>query len=214
MGKRVIKINLVGAIGVLILIMAAIVGASVLITKGVNSNNKKDNSDNSAQQNETNMVNPNEDIQYKESVIINDQVQEITMKQYRSKLGYMMKYDIDSFYVEPNVEGVDKYKSQYTDKITINISRVDGSFADKSKEIVSEISKNKNENSTYEMKEENFNGKLCYKEKMEKDDETFIRCTIQGNDGYYYLLEGHCGNELKDGTLPIIELMLKSFEVM
>ena len=215
MEKRVIKVNLVGAICVLILIVAAIVGAVVLITKGVKTDKKKDTTDNNnTPQAVTNMVDSNENKEFKESVTINDQVQQITMKQYRSKLGYIMNYDIDNFYIEPDVDGVDKYQSQYTDKIYIIINRIDGSFADKSKEILSQLSKNKNENSTYEMKEENFSGKLCYKEQIEKNDETFIKCTIQGNDGYYFVVEGHCGNELKEGTLPIMELMIKSIEVM
>lgn len=212
MEKRVIKVNLVGAICVIILIIAAIVGAVVLITKNVKPDKSKED-DNKIQQNTTNTIDSNNNEEFKESIIINDSVQEITLKRYNSRLGYSMKYDIDSFYVEPNDEGTDKYRSQFTDKISINVSRIDGSFADKSKEIVSGLSKNKNENSTYEMKEENFSGKLCYKEQMEKDSETFIKCTVQGYDGFYYIVEAHCGDELKEGTLPIIELMLKSFEV-
>ena len=78
--------------------------------KGVKTDKKKDTTDNNnTPQAETNMVDSNENKEFKESVTINDQVQQITMKQYRSKLGYIMNYDIDNFYIEPDVA----YSSSY-----------------------------------------------------------------------------------------------------
>ena len=51
--------------------------------------------------------------EYKEKILIDNQEHWMTLKKFKSSLGYKMKYDVESFYIENNDIEVDEYKSLY-----------------------------------------------------------------------------------------------------
>ena len=141
MEKRVIKFNLVGAIFVIILIILTIVGIVIIATKPKNNN---DNFDSNNQLEQNNDIDENKEI--KADVMIQGTKREIIMKTCKGSYGYTMQYDINSFYVEKDVNGVDKFNSLYSDTVNISVLKSSGIYEE-------EIEKNTNEKiNTYYIK--------------------------------------------------------------
>ena len=226
MERKVIKFNLFGAICIFAVIVVAIV---LIVFFAVKSNlNKKNESDsnNNSQRTENAVENDDKnnqelpqksemddlDKEFVEKIVVDNEEKEITMKMYVSDLGYKMKYDIDSFFVDSNENGVDEYKSQLTDKIYINVSKNDEEFTKKVEELINNTNQKKNGNNTYKLSDMSINHRLCFKEQFEEGNNISLIYYIEGINGFF-TVECHCGKELRDSTLPTIEKMIESFEV-
>ena len=211
MERRVIKFNLMGAIFVLLLIIAAIVGIIVFAINASNGKirDKKIKEDIQEQQE----AQKNDQMEVREKIIVGNEQKEITMRTHISKLKYRMNYDVDSFYIIDDDSSIDRYSSQYTDAIYLNVTKSTDPFVNKVNELITISGKNKTEDPSYKLSELNINGKLCYVERAPKDKEIFINYYIEANEGFY-IIETHCGEELQEVTLATIEKMIMSFEEM
>ena len=130
MEKKVIKFNLIGAICILLLIIGIIVGLIIAIPKIKNKKyNKNELQQQSEQQRQQQMERIDGKNEYKEKIKLdNGKEVECRMKYFKSELGYAMKYDADSFYVNQNVKSVDDYISLYSNKVEITIEKKEGEF--------------------------------------------------------------------------------------
>lgn len=121
MGKRVIKINLVGAICVLILAVAIIIGLIVGIPKIINKMKVGKHPEKS------NVIDENTEFVEK---VTNDEGKEIEskLKICKSEFGYTMKYDYELFTVEKNINGIDRFVSLYSNTIGVTVQKQKGKF--------------------------------------------------------------------------------------
>lgn len=189
MQGRVIKFNLMGAIGVLLIIILIIVGIIYGVTKDKNENSKE--------------------VQGEQHIVyINAEKTYITMKETIGSFGYKMKYDVDSFEIQKNINGVDKFMCLKSDTVYINISRIDEEF-DKSKLI--ETAREEQKKVTETM----INNMEIVKV-IERNQENFECLYSIGNSekDCYYNIEIHCGNEFTGTMMPIIEEMISTFAII
>ena len=105
MERRVIKINLVGLICTVILIISAIVGIIVFAVtrnKNDNSNNNNNNNTNNSNQTQAPQEEPAkiENNEQKMQIMVNGEKQELSVKTYISELNYRMDYAKDLIYVD------------------------------------------------------------------------------------------------------------------
>ena len=215
MERRVIKFNLVGAIFVLILIIAAVSGIIIFAIKSQKDNNDDKNEKQmkiSEEQEKKDKEADELNKEYKEKILIDNQEHWMTLKKFKSSLGYKMKYDVESFYIENNDIEVDEYKSLYTDTISLKISKSTEDFSDKTESIIKESAEKIRNNSTYKLEQMDINGDLCFKESMvENGVDNIITYYIQADNGFF-VVQAHCGTELKETMIPIIDYMVKTFE--
>lgn len=208
MERRVVKLNLVGTICTLILIILIIVG---IIVFAIKMSNKDKNQDGSSQQNSEEVQ--TEENEIKETVIINGQKQEITMKKFISDFSYKMNYDSSKFYIDKSIKDKDVFKSLESDTVLIEVEKFNEGFKDKSQEIITSEVNKKRENSTYTLDAKNLNNRLCYVEQVTKEDNLFITYTIENKESYY-IINVKIGKEFIETNKPIIEKMIESFRVM
>lgn len=206
MEKRVIKFNLVGAIFVIILIITIIVGVVMAVAK---SKNKNENSNNSNQAEQNNEIDENKEI--REDVMIQGAKREIIMKTCKSSYGYTMEYDVNSFYVEKDVNGMDEFNSLYSDTVKISVLKSSGNYEDEIEKLKSNSSNINTEK--YEVEEKVVNGLNINIKKENKPDEKIYTYYIKSYDGYF-VVQVNCGLEFENMMWPIIEKMVESFEIL
>lgn len=209
MERRVIKINLVGAICVLILIIAAIVGIIVFAI----SRNKGDANKDNNQQEETQQMPDNKESEIKEQIVIDGQTQEITMKKYESGLRYSINYAMDNFYIDKSSKDKDIFKSLESDTVFVEIEKIEDGFVDKSRELITSEASKKNEDASYNMDTINLNGRLCYIERYTKDENMYMDYFIEKEKSYYHV-KVQIGKEFIKTNQPIIEKMMLSFRTI
>lgn len=210
MERRVIKINLVGAICVLILIIAAIVGIIVFaVSRNKGGNTKKDEN----HQEEIQQINENKEADNKEQIEIEGQAQEIAMKNYESSLRYKINYATDNFYIDENLKDKDVFKSLESDTVYIEIEKIEDGFVDKSRELITSEANKRKEDSTYRMETVDLNGRLCYIESYLKDEDVCMNYFIEKEQSYYHA-RVHIGKEFINTNQPIIEKMMSSFRTI
>lgn len=210
MERKVIKFNLMGAIGVLILIIAFVIGITVFITNKSNSENKnKKQSQQQIQENRDDYKEVNE----KQSVQINGQKIEYIVKPFESKLKYKINLPSEKFYFEGNTEGKDIFKSLESDSISMEIFKNDTGFKYKSEELIVNEAQRMKDNKTYKLKAINLNGRLCYIEQEELSEELYLNYYIE-NKEEYYTIKVRCDNSFSVQLIPILDNMIKSFKIM
>lgn len=189
MQGRVIKFNLMGTIGVILIIIFIIVGIIYGVTKDKKENRKE-------MQGEQHIV------------YINAEKTNITMKETTGSWGYKMKYDVDSFEIQKNIDGVDKFVCLKSDTVYINISRIDEQF-NKSK--IMQTAREEQKRVTETM----INNMEIVKV-TERDQEDFDCLYSIGNkeENCYYNIEIHCGDEFTETMMPIIEEMISTFVII
>lgn len=207
MEKKVIKFNLVGAIFVIILIISIIVGIVIIATKSKNKNNDY-NSNNQLEKIEGII---DEEKEIKENVIIQGTKREIIMKTCKGSYGYTMKYDVNSFYVEKDANGMDKFNSLYSDTVNISVLKSSGNYEDEIERL--KLNSNIIDTEKYEIEEKVVNGLNINIKKENKPDEKNYTYYIKSYDGYF-VVQVNCGLEFEDIVWPIIEKMIESFEIL
>lgn len=212
MERKVIKINLMGAILTLVLIIAFIIGVIVFAIK-LNSDKSESESDGKEQtselQNNEDNKNDYKELDKKELVMIDGNQKEITMRDYTSQYGYIMSYDIDSFYKDPNDEEKESFKSLVSNTISIDITYFNEDFPKKANELLEGIGRKKAENSQYNLDTKDINGSLCYVEDIEKENGINRNYYLENGEAYY-IINVRCGKEFVTNNMPIIEKMIQS----
>ncbi len=240
MEKKVIKFSLVGVICIL-LIIAVGIGTIVFalnenkteeenrdsINKGedkeqaiVRQNEKDDNQKNNEKEENRKKENKKKEekkevTEYKDTIVINGEEQELELKIYKSDLGYKMAYDLNSFYVQHFEE--DEYKSLLTDTISLNVIKKEGDFSRISEELIQGSNNRTQRNNSYKLEQIEINGKLCVKEEqLESSGETHINYYIEGNNATseYFIVEAVCGKELKESMIAVMNKMVSTFVVL
>lgn len=210
MGGKVIKFNLMGAIGILIIIIAVIVGIITFTTRGKsNKDNKEENDKKEVVEQDKESYN---ELDRKELVTIKGLNKEISLRTYERNSEFKIEYDVDSFYVDDRDQNKLYFESLISDSILIEIQRNAG-FKNKSNELISYERERKEENDTYKLENKNFNGHSCYIETKEDDRDVMKNYYIESGNEYYYI-RVLCGKEYKDTMMPIIEKMIETFKIM
>ena len=210
MGGKVIKINLVGAIFTIILIIAAIVGLITIINKPKDkkeeTNNQKEEVVNQDKENYT-------ELDTIDTIKIDGEKKEILMRKYESKHGYSINYDVNSFYIDDRYEQYDYFKSLVSDTVEMKIIRVDNSFNELKTSLNANIEQMKQVNKTYELKETKIGENQVIEEQMLKDEIVSKTYFVQTKKGYFEI-KTTCGEKFEKETYLIIEKMIESLEVM
>lgn len=211
MGGKVIKINLMGAIGVVLLIIASIIGIIVFV-----NSNKNNNNSNSKQNNSQNTIvddkSSYKELDRKEIVIINGLNKEVTFRTYEKFPQYKIDYAVDSFYVDDRDEFKQYFESQVSDSIVIEISKTIG-YQEKRNELITYEEQRKGENNKYKVEKKEINGHECYLETKD-DDRDVLRNYYIESENEYFAVKIRCGKEYADTTIPIIEKMMETFQIM
>lgn len=217
MQGRVIKFNLMGAIFVLILIIAIIVAAIVYVPKLINSQKEKNETNNSGVESENTGVSKeiDEEKVYKETVTLNGIEHEIAMKNCKGSFGYSMKYDVERFYVEKDIRGIDYFNSLYSDTIFIHVSEKNAKYEEKVKVLNSNKEANSQEAGVieYDVTEEDVNGLEAVCETKRRADGVMYTYYIKKDNNSYLVMQIHCGEAFEEMTMPVIEKMMGSLEV-
>ena len=205
MQGRVIKFNLVGGICVLILIISVIVSGVIYIPRIISSIKDKEEP-----------VKTDEQGEFKTTVTINNEEKNITMKLYKSAYGYSMKYDVDSFYIQKDVEEMDEYRSLISDTIFIQVMPKTGNFENvvetlnSNKENVSDtISENE-----YDVKKVELNGVEAIYEREVNLDGTNYNYFVKKDENNYLMMKIHYGIGFEGIIEPVVEEMVGSFELI
>jgi len=210
MGGKVIKFNLMGAIGVLILIITVIVGIVVFATRG-----KKD--ENKTQSDKQNVVkeekNGYTELDTKENAQINGITKELTMRKFESKLGYKMDYDVDSFYIDNKENGMDVIKSLVSDTVEVKITLVNDYYNDLVRVLYANVDAMKKQYPSYELNQINNDKITCLIENKKTNDSVQKTYFIKNNRGYYEI-KATCGTDFENTIIPIIDKMVESIEIM
>ena len=173
------------------------------------SKNKNENSNNSNQAEQNNEIDENKEI--REDVMIQGAKREIIMKTCKSSYGYTMEYDVNSFYVEKDVNGMDEFNSLYSDTVKISVLKSSGNYEDEIEKLKSNSSNIDTEK--YEVEEKVVNGLNINIKKKNKPDEKIYTYYIKSYDGYF-VVQVNCGLEFENMMWPIIEKMVESFEIL
>lgn len=215
MERRVIKFSLVGAIFVVILIIAsivAIVWAAISFTSGGNDKGK----DNQNQQQEQEPPRPPEPSaeEVKDNIVVNGETQEVVINKHGSEeLSYSLSYVPEFFEVKKESKTKEIIKSKETEDVTIEIEKFADGFVDKSRELITTEATKRKEDASYSMDTIDLNGRLCYIEKRIKDEDVYMEYTIEYEKSYYHI-NIHIGKDYVEKYQPVIEKMLKGFRVM
>ncbi len=220
--NKVIKFNLMGAIGIIILIIAIIVGVIIGVNKSNNKNKNENQNNNNVEQkvqenvskdNDKNQVNTNEskdseNINAKENTQKKSEEVEISdsnghktkhnVKTHESDLGYKMKYDHESFFADKNNENKEKFISLYSNTIGITVEKVNGKI----------------ENISNEFTRLSINGNEAAKRVSatnETIDEVYF---IKKDDKEYFNIHITCGANFKEQVMPVIDYMISTFEII
>ena len=213
MERRVIKFNLMTAIVVCTLIILAIIG---IIWFAVNRNSGKNTS--KKEKNQQQVIENKEEyneLDEKATVDIDGEDVEITMKKFVSELNYKMNYAADKFYFDGNRELKDVFKSLESDTIIVEISKTDEGFKAKSEDLVSGQSERRKANESYRSNAVELNGKICPIEQEQKETEFNFNYYIPvENSDAYYTVNVRCAQQFIDSTIPVVDKMMESFEIM
>lgn len=209
MEKRVIKFNLMGAIGVLILIIAAIVGITVFVASRNNSDNKEKNSQQIQQQD----ADSYKEVDMKETVEIDGEKTEFIVKPFESELKYKMNLATEKFYFDANIDGKDIFKSLESDSILIEIFKTEGDYKEMGENLINGQNERRSNNDSYRMNAIDLNGKLTYIDQEKKEDGFHFNYYIEGQDSYY-TVQIRCDESFVNQVLPVVDKMLQSFEIM
>lgn len=213
MERRVIKFNLVGAICILILIIAGIVGI-VMLTINLSKNIGKKPDSTSAQQQPERVEEPNQSNEIKDKIVVNGEEKEITLKKYVNEDNmFEMLYETSRFYVETTTNDKVVFKSAESDTISLEIQKFDQGFKDKSQEIIVNEAKKMRENETYSLEAKDLNGRLCYVEEETKDEDLYITYTIEKEERYY-IVNVKIGKDFIESNKQIIQRMMRTFRIM
>lgn len=213
MERRVIKFNLVGAICILILIIAGIVGI-VMLTINLSKNIGKKPDSTSAQQQPERVEEPNQSNEIKDKIVVNGEEKEITLKKYVNEDNmFEMLYETSRFYVETTTNDKVVFKSAESDTISLEIQKFDQGFKDKSQEIIVNEAKKMRENETYSLEAKDLNGRLCYVEEETKDEDLYITYTIEKEERYY-IVNVKIGKDFVESNKQIIQRMMRTFRIM
>jgi len=216
MQGRVIKFNLMGAIFVFILIIAIIVAAIVYVPKIINSQKGKNETNNSGVETENAGISKeiDEEKEYEETVEINGTKRIITMKNCAGSFGYSMKYDIESFYVEKDIRGMDYFNSLYSDTIFIHVSEENAKYEEKVQALISnkQVAAQEAGVTEYDVIEEKVNGVQAICETKRRVDGVMYTYYIKKDNDNYFIMQIHCGETFEEMVMPVIEKMIGSFE--
>lgn len=218
MERKVIKFSLVGFIMTVILIIAAIVGIIIYFPKIKSMISNKDNKnlkDSTAEQSNSDKE-IDEEKQYNETIVINDNTQEIAMKKCKGSFGYSVKYDFNAFYVEKDAEGIDKFNSLYSNTVFVYISEKEENYDENVKKLLNNNINNINDKSVikYNVSETEINGRYCIKEeKVNSYGESNIYY-IKKDDNDYYIIQATSGQNFSNEMLPRINKMIETFEIL
>ena len=209
MGGKVIKINLVGAIVTIILIIAAIVGIVIFVNRPKEENKGDENKIKIQRDVSENNENYNE-LDTSDYVMINNEKKELLMRRYISKKGYAIEYDVNNFYIDEKNNCI---KSLVSDFISINLLRVDESYNDLAALLNTDSSIMKMQNQSYDFKETSLGNKNVIIEQM-ANDAIIIRTYYVQTEKGFIKIEAKCAKEFTDTTFPIIDKMVASVEIM
>lgn len=209
MGGKVIKFNLMGAICVLILIIAIIVGIIIFATKPKNEENKNSKAKQNSAQEDKNSYN---ELDTKETIKINGEDKEITMRTYEKGVEYKINYDVDSFFVNDSDKNKQLLESLVSDSIIVEIQKNEG-FKDKQNELITNNSNNTAKGKLYNLETKDLKGHLCYIETEEDEMYVYKNYYIE-DETEYYLIKARCGKDFADLNMPVIEKMVESFKIL
>lgn len=208
MGGKVIKINLVGAILTIILIIIAIVGVVVFINRP--KEEKKGKEDKVKIQEDINNNENYNELDTSDFAVINNEKKELLMRNYISKNGYRIDYDVNTFYVD---EKNDYIKSLVSDSINIRVMRLDEDY----NELVTVLNTNKDRMKTqyeaFDYKETSIGNKSAIIQQFTNEDRIERSYYIQTSKGFIEI-RAVCGKEFATATFPIIDKMVASVEIM
>lgn len=225
MEKKVIKFNLVGAICILVLTIAIIVGLIVGIPKLINK--IKDGNNNLSTQKQAVAI--DESKEYMEKVkTLSGEERDCKMRYCKSKLGYAMKYDIDLFHPQVDSEENNQFISLYSNKVGIGIEKKQGKFEEleeklkeEDKERISYEKNSKDQDNEKSKKIEemaintlDINGAKTIKGTVKSEEGTNQIYCIKIDDNSYYNVEVFCSKSFEDEILPVMEHMVESFEII
>lgn len=219
---KVIKFNLMGAIGVLILIIAVIVGLIKGIPKLKNKNNEQGEVNNSSEEQEgTKDSQEDKEKELKRTIIVNGDEQEIVLKEFVSTLGYTMYYDTEKFYIEYKEDTpVDRYESLYSDSIIFLVSKREMDYEANVEALNRRIQESDNiNNNSSEMGyyiEETSVGNSRAIEEITIDPAQYVMTYIVENkndEKNCYYIEIRFNRQFEESVLPVIREMLKTFVV-
>ncbi len=208
MERRVIKFNLMGAIGVLLLIIASIVGITIFATNKNDSENKNNKNQQQIQENPDTY----KEADMKESVEVNGEKVEFIVKPFESELKYKVNLASEKFYFDKNVEGKDIFKSLESDTIEMVIFKIEEGFKGKSEELIVNQAQRMKENETYRMNAKNLNGRLCYAEQEKQEDGVHFNYYIENQDSYF-IVQVRCDENFANQLIVIVDKMLESFQI-
>lgn len=215
MQKRVIKINLMALILIILLIISAIICGAIYIPKLVNKFKQNDQ-----QQSNNNQIDENEE--KKISVHTPNGDIEFVAQNYKSQMGYTIKYDADRFTLENADSNLDCFVSSKYKNVGIYINKKTGDY-DK---ITSEIY-HQNYNMYYEPASTNDlfeyrvtdetlneNSSRIIKKHLKTVKNIEQEYYIKGKDNEYYVIRLICPTELENELFFIMEEVIKSFKVL
>lgn len=215
MERRVIKFSLVGAIFVVILIIAsivAIVWAAISFTSGGSDKGKNNQNQQQEQEPPRPPEPPAEEV--KDNIVVNGETQEVVINKHESEeLSYSLSYVPEFFEVKKESKTKEIIKSKETEDVTIEIEKFADGFVDKSRELITTEATKRKEDASYSMDTIDLNGRLCYIEKRIKDEDVYMEYTIEYEKSYYHI-NIHIGKDYVEKYQPVIEKMLKGFRVM
>lgn len=207
MGGKVIKINLVGAIITIIVVIAAIIGLVMFF------NRPKDTKDNDKDkikvQKDVNDENYKE-LDTNDYVTINNQNKEVLMRQYISKKGFRIEYDVNSFYVDEAAEAI---KSLVSDSIAIRINRLDENYNELVTTIKASSDRMKAQYPSFDLKETSLGNKNVIIYQLTNEaivERTYYVETLKG----FIEVKVSCGKDYVDTTFPIVDKMVSTVEIM
>ncbi len=213
MERRVIKFNLMGAIGVLLLIITAIVVITIFATNKNNAENKEKNGKDNPQQQIQENHDSYKEADIKETVNIEGQDTEIIVEPFESELKYKINLPSEKFYFDGNSEGKDIFKSLESDSILMEIFKTEGGYKEKTEELINMQAERRNNNESYRMNALDLNGKLCYVDQEKREDGFHFNYYIQ-NDESYYTVQVKCDEYFVNQLLPIVDKMVENFQIM
>lgn len=219
---KVIKFNLMGAIGVLILIIAVIVGLVIGIPKLKNNDNEQGEVNNSSgEQKETKESEEDKEKEIKRNIIVNGDEQEIDLKEFTSSLGYTMYYDIEKFYIENKEDTpVDRYESLYSNSIIFLVSKRAMNYEDNVEALNARMQGSSNLNDTssevsYNIEETKIGNSRAIEE-ITIDPAQYIMTYIvedKNDEKNCFYIEIRFNRQFEETILPVVREMLKTFEV-
>lgn len=216
-GGRVIKFNLMGAIFILIIIIAIIVGLIKYVPKLFNNKNNdneisKTNKENISEEHSEEQ----EENKYKEIINIDGDNIEIITKRCESDYGYSMKYDVNSFYVEKDKNGMDCFNSLVSDTIYMYIIKKDGSYNKEVEKLNANMEKASKEAGVveYDIYDKVINGINATCELKKLSDRSIYTYYLKESSNTYFIVQVQVGKNFERRMMPIIDFMIESFEIL